>query len=131
MREIKFRAWHKKRKKIYTVLELRLEGQDDEGGFAKLNSPDNQLCFTPIKRVALMQYVGLKDINGKEIFEDDILLTSHTPNVRVYWDDLDGRWAGEYINSSTQPCCINDSVKYTSEVIGNVHENPELLKREG
>jgi hypothetical protein len=65
----------------------------------------------------LMQFTGLKDKNGKEIYEGDILqqgLVSGgvTKNV-VEWQ----------VNK------FSDSVLLTSEIIGNIYENPELLKQ--
>ena len=65
MREIKFRAWGKENKEIYEP-DLIYDGKS-----AELNkSPDLQDVDS--NNDVLMQYTGLKDKNGKEIFEGDI-----------------------------------------------------------
>ncbi len=107
MREIKFRAWIKE-EKVLTSWEEIQEGY----GF--------DYVFEHQEKVELMQYTGLKDKNGKEIYEGDIVLcfsTKRCPHT-VIWNgvgwDLEGlydgyRWGGE-------------------EVIGNIYESPELLE---
>lgn len=75
----------------------------------------------------LMQFTGLKDRTGREIYEGDILKTSGVDNVKVVWNNDDGRWDCKYIKYGDR-CELNSSVKYTSEVIGNIYENSELLK---
>lgn len=88
----------------------------------------------------IMQSTGLKDKNGVEIFEGDVVrytwdmlsnvnATEKGKKVRiskVFWSDWRALWAvGE-------KCCNNDLFRYvrngnTVEVIGNIYENPELL----
>ena len=62
------------------------------------------------------QYTGLKDMNGKEIYEGDIL----TGNKDVYWDN---------ILASFQAGYTGDIRNNEVEVIGNIYENPELLTK--
>lgn len=71
---------------------------------------------TPIKNLVVSDFTGLTDKNGKEIYEGDIL----DPHGKVYFSVENGAWmVGELILS------ISASHR---EVIGNIHENPELLK---
>ena len=119
MRELKFRAWHPGEKKMrYGV------GTDGYGGIVL---DTEYMGLKPLKGEAiLMQYTELKDKNGKEIYEGDIVrgfCTGNYPAV-IECDAPDGGYNirerdGEYmeIDSNTR-----------IEVIGNIHENPELLK---
>lgn len=79
-----------------------------------------------VKRLELMQYTGLKDSNGKEIYEGDISLDWRDKPVVVEWNDELGSCG----------CCGWDefqgcgfvNVYQGMEVIGNIYENPELLE---
>lgn len=77
---------------------------------------------TPI----VMQYTGLKDKNGKEIYEGDIVIIGKSLIEEIKWLD-ESNWIGE-------KCPVNGWVNHGSiykqkpEIIGNIYENPELLR---
>ena len=125
-REIKFRAWDKTKNimiypKDLSIFTINLVGEifAIDGHAEKLNKDE----------FILLQYTGLKDKNGKEIWEGDIVeypqVFDEPKNVGEikYNDefasfDIQG-WFGGY------GLCSNvDSI----EIIGNIYENPELLK---
>lgn len=114
-REIKFRAWDSKSQRMYYQGEPDLE--DIQSFFHHYNDNDE-----------LMQFTGLRDKNGKEIYEGDIL--KHRGHHRMEASVVvfsDGCFnVGYHYGSSTKvkPMLINSKV----EIIGNIHENPELLK---
>lgn len=123
MREIKFRAWHKLEKAMLQV------GDD----YGSKHSLDCVVYFMQGQPVELMQFIGLHDKNKKDIYEGDIITL----------DDSDiggGKVTGEVMFNDDQ--CLSNlewglwlSNGYRStdflgtlEVIGNIYENPELLK---
>lgn len=78
------------------------------------------------------QYTGLTDKNGKKIFDGDILRRAYYPedDVVVEWSDGSFRFRKankpkDYGYSSV--CCIQNAVS-SLKIIGNIHDNPELLK---
>ncbi len=79
MREIKFRAWDENLKRMFQVHTLG----------TKFSDTDNLRFGTSTRDFNLMQYTGLKDKNGKEIYEGDILkhdIITFTPFV-MEWDN--------------------------------------------
>ena len=74
------------------------------------------------------QYTGLTDKNGKKIFEGDIVKTSHggsTYYAKIEWDD-GSFWVTNH--DIQMPSYISEVSKTYLEVIGNIHDNPELLE---
>ena len=122
MREIKFRAWDGK-KMIYgneDEYDTWLIGMDNPTQICKWDG----ICEDILD---LMQYTGLKDKEGKEIYEGDICKRDYWKCLyRVDWIGAGFQFvAVKSIDNDVEPT-IN-SVK-NFEVIGNIMENPELLK---
>jgi len=115
MREIKFRAWTNNcwinRGMVYDYQDTTYV---ESFGFNNDELP-------------LMQFTGLKDKNGKEIYEGDILtyngITSNGNRIirEVNYNAANARFqSGMYL--------LTQSIEL-SEIIGNIHENPELLNQ--
>ena len=72
-----------------------------------------------------MQYIGLKDCNGKEIYEGDIIRMSDNYKYEIFWD----KWNYGMKNIERQAFgVLNNAVCY-GEIIGNIYENKELLEK--
>jgi hypothetical protein len=114
MREIKFRAWHKGLKQMWWHEWM---GDLDEF-FGRINSDSDAFD--------IMQFTGLKDKNGKEIFEGDIL-KGNQGNFEVVF--ADATFLIKYpTGQAVQPLWVFLKSCGKREVIGNIYETPELLK---
>lgn len=136
MRDIKFRFYSNIDKKTYpcTLIGVMYENDSDPPVYSADLVPDDK-CGTRVQRYSdghLMQYTGLKDENGREIFEGDIIAvrTLHDNHDR-YWNQPCGpaiptlvSWNEEYLRFDVP----FDSINF--EVIGNIYDNPELTKKE-
>lgn len=126
MRELKFRAFDTENKTwTFVTLGDLICGACTENGDKPLSGA----------KQIWEQYTGLKDKNGKEIYGGDILRWKHYYTVtgehkeyteRVYWEEKDACYVvGDWFESLGS-LVYEDAV----ELIGNIHENPELLAKE-
>jgi len=127
MREIKFRAWDTKRKKMYSADEMgedQLTLMPDGRGFINVNGTSTKLSQFCTHLIP-MQYTGLKDKNGTEIYEEDIIEYPNFMSGKIQRIEV------KFILGSFGFGAANIYEKLKSingEVIGNIHQNPELLK---
>jgi hypothetical protein len=143
-REIKFRAWDKDSSRMLPVAELDLID-----GFILSNDvpPHSVTVALPLAEIELMQFTGLKDKNGKEIYEGDIVIHHDDSEVigkiifypsygwSSYWKyryPSQGQ-RGDFFLTGTIAKHVFENGQWAwetnVEVIGNVHENPELLEQ--
>lgn len=135
-RELKFRVWDKYSGKSPTGGMHYFDAMEicDNGLFFKNSKFDMEQNHNDDKKAIVMQYTGLKDKNGKEIYEGDILKRIVTvPNVDgegVFIEKVvygDGGF--DTINiANDESGYLREYLFHTVEVIGNIFENPELLK---
>lgn len=120
----KFRAWHIIDKKMISWKRL-LNGHNLRNVFMR-----PKMC-----NLKLMQSTGLKDKNGVEIFEEDILVVENHPFQRKEDSGVGMEIEGNYVvgwNQHDLTWCAGDlllaRLKPYVRVIGNIYENPELLE---
>lgn len=118
-REIRFRAWNKVWGMIISneIYQLNI----DETGIHTIywvntttDGEEHKEVWENPEDFILMQYTGLKDKNGKKIFEGDILQGKYNGVVEWITENARYAWSGFY---------------YDSEVIGNIYQNPELIEQ--
>lgn len=129
-REIKFRAWHKFLKKMFKIGQITLEEgiwnfEPNDRDFIGMSIP-----YQP--SFVLMQYTGLHDKNGKEIYEGDIVYCqTKYGKAKAIIKFIDGKFVAYWNSALTHPenghhiACYEINKRF--EVIGNIYDNPELL----
>ena len=100
--------------RTYTTLDMLIDGNDDTN-------------YDDIDIIAKRQFTGLKDCNGVDIYEGDVLDFCErewggmfTPEA-ISFGDITGKW---------DLCGSVSDVSEWRSIIGNIHENPELIKGE-
>ena len=129
MREIKFRAWDRNNKKMlhnflvssngdaFIIRDPMLPTGDDFGFTGMIPCIDS---------VNLMQFTGLHDKNGRELCESDIIY--HTAYKQKYKIEFIPDAGGYVVKSENHTCPLTAMCQQYLEIIGNLYENPELLK---
>ena len=129
-REIKFRIWDIENKKMLKVQELDFEPTFYGGRIAI--RPDQYNDYFDTEDMILMQYTGLHDKNGQEIYEGDIVYCqTKFGKAKAIIKFIDGKFVAYWNSALTHPenghhiACYEINKRF--EVIGNEYDNPELL----
>jgi len=126
MREIKFRAWSvEEREYVYS--------DSFNSNYCYIERLEGFFRWADIN--ILEQFTGLQDAKGKDIYEGDILKLEGFKFI-VVWDDKESRFAPAEVDNLGQYTIGSDYfgwpetgfIQTRIEIIGNIHENPELIK---
>lgn len=120
----KFRAWHKEKKMMGLVSYISFA--TNEIGFYGSAARGHQFsCRTD--EIELMQWTGLQDVTGKDIYEGDIIFTETGRKVKVTYSN-----ACFFMTDIEEPCeseWMASNYYGELQVAGNIYEHSELLEK--
>lgn len=125
----RFRVWNTRTKKLREVAQITLDARQHGGTSEISNMETCHLVYQP--HLVLEQCTGLKDKNGRLIFEGDIVQHDTAAGPKC-WPVLfkDGCFVLPYESGNAWLGKVIQNCPYSSGVVvvGNIHENPELLE---
>lgn len=125
---MRFRAWHKAMQRMSEILAISYERQK-----VKIKHQQGITHMTiPLDEAILMQSTGLFDVNGKEIFEGDIVVNKYGNVGYVAYLQQEAGFVVVLKKSDYRLGHRNTGESYdvatNHEIIGNIYQNPELVE---
>ncbi|WP_336154720.1 YopX family protein [Fusobacterium polymorphum] len=129
MKELKIKAWLKKEKKMVSII-----GIDFNYEYIRYTEDDNlfneNYKTAEFKNIELLQFTGLKDNGGQELYEADVIkFNDGVDDIYglISYDDEDGTYRVSYENITEH---LSDR-EGDFEIVGNIFENPDLHEQLG
>ena len=129
MKEFKMKAWLKKENKMVSIIGIDLNYQyiryTDDGNLFK-----DDYKIADFKDIELLQFTGLKDNGGQELYEADVIkFNDGVDDIYglISYDDEDGTYRVSYENITEH---LSDR-EGDFEIVGNIFENPDLHEQLG
>ena len=131
MREIKFRTWDNVKNKMHYVgEETEIVFHFDSSGIIATDITEDEDEFKTLHHLLYMQYSGIKDKNGVGIYEGDVLDYRYVVTYVEGSDNANlGMDVGFYQQRDNFESWVMLVVGEEYEVLGNIYENPDLIKR--
>ena len=126
MREPKFRVWDKRYKQYVEPYAICLDGRA-----IAITAPSNDFETLDSERVIIEFSTGLKDKNGREVYEGDILQDIEGDTAIVFWRAQQADWGIRWCENKAEGS-LSSRMHWgeLKDVIGNIHETQELLEEE-
>ena len=129
MKEFKMKAWLKKEKKMVAII-----GIDFNYEYIRYTEDDNlfneNYKTAEFKNIELLQFTGLKDNGGQELYEADVIkFNDGIDDIYglISYDDEDGTYCVSYENITEHLSDLEEDF----EIVGNIFENPDLHEQLG
>ena len=129
MKELKIKAWLKKEKKMVSII-----GIDFNYEYIRYTEDDNlfneNYKTAEFKNIELLQFTGLKDNGGQELYEADVIkFNDGIDDIYglISYDDEDGTYRVSYENITEHLSDLEEDF----EIVGNIFENPDLHEQLG
>ena len=127
MKSLKFRVWDKERECYLD--ETELAGITPDGKYILYIEEEEISRLEVEENYIVEQYTGLKDKDGREIYEGDVV---NIQGIKYY---VDFEYGGFWFNNDNRKWKANRPFTHfqeinDTEVVGNIHENADLLERE-
>ena len=123
----KFRVWDRLTGKMFPVGIIDCSIQA-----VYIEEPNGLDSCRNFDEIELMQSTGLKDKNGKKIYDGDVLKTSDGELAKVVWNKELACWEAEFLSEIVDLSEVADvkSNRSDCEIVGNIYENTEFLEGE-
>jgi len=125
MRELKFRAWHTEKRRMFEVYGLGIDFVT-ENTFDGVDPGTNAFCGDDMNFIEIMQFIGIKDVEGADTYEGDIVGDGHSKGI-VFFNKDEAKFQVDFSPYDECPQDLSSGVNCWHIILGNIYENPDLV----